>query len=118
MPVLCGSRCSLRGVSGMRRLPLPSLCALRGASVRLLLAGLDPADCERYVDRALADGARPPGNGREWLLHDIQRDSARGWAVSNDEIDEGIRSAAAPITDGDHRRNPFRTVSRVPTRRF
>lgn len=73
---------------------------LRGASARLLLAGLDPADRERYVDRALEQGARPPSKGRERFLHDAERDGARGWAVSNEEIDDGIWAAAAPVTDG------------------
>ncbi|MER7010239.1 IclR family transcriptional regulator [Saccharopolyspora sp. NPDC000359] len=73
---------------------------LRGASARLLVASLDPADRERYVDQALAEGARPPLKGRERFLSDAERDAARGWSVSNQEIDDGIWAAAAPITEG------------------
>jgi len=77
--------------------PLP---ALRGASVRLLVGDLRPAEQERYNDAALASGALPPIKGREGFLKDAARDHARAWAVSNEEIDEGIWSASASLTDG------------------
>lgn len=77
--------------------PLPML---RGASVRLLVGDLRKADQERYVDDALAAGALPPVKGREGFLDEVARDHRRGWGVSNEEIDEGIWSASAPLTDG------------------
>lgn len=76
------------------------LPALRGASARLLLGSFSPAERERYVDQALEDGAVPPAQGRDQFLRDIERDSSRGWAVSRHEIDRGVWSAAAPVSDG------------------
>ena len=77
--------------------PLP---ALRGASVRLLVGGLGPEERRRYVADALAAGALPPVAGEEEFLRDVARDHGRGWAVSSEEIDEGIWSASAALTDG------------------
>jgi len=74
--------------------PLPRL---RGASVRLLLGGLTAAEREAYVDAALASGAQPPVNGRARFLRDVERDAARGWAISNEEIDEGVWAATAAV---------------------
>ena len=76
-----------------------NLPPLRGASVRLLLGALTPAERERYLDQALAAGALPPVNSRDEFLSDVERDVERGWAVSNQEIDEGVWAAAAPVTE-------------------
>lgn len=73
------------------------LPALRGASVRLLLGALAPAEREGYVDRALAAGALPPVRGRRSFLDDVERDVGRGWAISNEEIDEGVWAPAAAV---------------------
>jgi DNA-binding IclR family transcriptional regulator len=79
--------------------PLPPL---RGASARLLLGGLNQDERELYVDRALQAGARPPVSGRDGFLREVERDSSRGWAVSNQEIDEGVWApAAAVLADGE-----------------
>lgn len=74
--------------------PLP---LLRGASVRLLLGAMTPAEREAYIDSALQSGARPPVDGRERFLRDVERDLGRGWAVSNDEIDEGVWAASGAV---------------------
>jgi DNA-binding IclR family transcriptional regulator len=76
-----------------------NLPPLRGGSVRLLLGALSPAERERYLDRALAAGAIPPVNDRDAFLCEVERDVARGWAVSNQEIDEGVWAAAATICE-------------------
>lgn len=73
------------------------LPALRGASVRLLLGSLAPEDRRRYLDQALESGALPPVNGPEVFLDDVERDVARGWSVSNEEIDEGVWAPAAAV---------------------
>lgn len=73
------------------------LPALRGASARLLLGALDPESRQRYVDEALRSGALPPVNGRDGYLGEVERDVARGWAVSNEEIDEGVWAPAAAV---------------------
>lgn len=75
---------------------------LRGASVRLLLGGLTAAERQRYVDQALQAGARPPAVGPDNYLAEVQRDIARGWAVSNEEIDEGVWAASAAVREGGH----------------
>jgi DNA-binding IclR family transcriptional regulator len=74
--------------------PLP---LLRGASVRLLMGAMAPPERESYFDFALQSGARPPVHGREEFLRDVERDLDRGWAVSNEEIDEGVWAAAAAV---------------------
>lgn len=73
------------------------LPALRGASVRLLLGALDPDARQRYLDEALRSGALPPVNGPDAYLGEVERDVARGWAVSNQEIDEGVWAPAAAV---------------------
>lgn len=77
-----------------------NLPPLRGASARLLLGGLTTAERQRYVDQALKAGARPPVVGRDKFLAQVERDVERGWAVSNEEIDEGVWAASAAIREG------------------
>lgn len=73
---------------------------LRGASARLLLGGLPVAERQRYLDRALGSGARPPEVGVEKFLDQVTRDAQAGWAVSNQEIDEGVWAGCAAIREG------------------
>jgi DNA-binding IclR family transcriptional regulator len=73
---------------------------LRGASARLLLGGLPAPERQRYLDRALAAGARAPEVGTEKFLDQVERDAALGWAVSNQEIDEGVWAGCAAIREG------------------
>jgi DNA-binding IclR family transcriptional regulator len=75
------------------------LPSLRGASVRLLIGSMPPSERENYVNKALASGALPPAAGRERFLRDVEQDNERGWAISNEEIDEGVWAAAAVITE-------------------
>lgn len=94
----------LQRIETLRRLRLSfeigqHLPPLRGAGVRLLLGALTPSERERYIDRALTSGAAPPVRPRDDYLRDIERDVERGWAVSDQEIDEGVWAAAAPITE-------------------
>lgn len=79
-----------------------SLPPLRGASARLLLGSLAPEVREAQVDRALANGARAPIEGREAFLQELSRQAGRTWTTSQDEIDEGVWSAAAIVTEGGH----------------
>ncbi|MFD7444421.1 IclR family transcriptional regulator [Streptomyces sp. NPDC059909] len=78
-----------------------NLPPLRGASARVLLGGLSPAERERYVDRALESGAVPPLHGREEFLQGVELAVKRGWSVSHEEIDEGIWAVSAAIRDDD-----------------
>jgi DNA-binding IclR family transcriptional regulator len=45
----------------------------------------------------LQSGARPPISGRDGFLREVERDTERGWAVSNQEIDEGVWAPAAAV---------------------
>lgn len=78
-----------------------NLPPLRGASARVLVGSLSPAERERYVDRALAAGAVPPVNGREEFLQGVELAVERGWSVSHEEIDEGIWAVSTAIRDDD-----------------
>ncbi|MCX4533014.1 IclR family transcriptional regulator [Streptomyces sp. NBC_00841] len=80
--------------------PGQNMPALRGASVRLLIGGLPEPERERYVDRAIAAGALPPVNGRDALLSASARATEQGWDTSREEIDEGVWTASALITEG------------------
>jgi len=73
--------------------PLP---LLRGASGRILLAGLD----ERVRRELLAPLGQsdPPAASR--LAQEIAKVVARGWATSEEEIDRGVWAASAAVTDG------------------
>ncbi len=73
---------------------------LRGSSPRILLGNRTAAEREEYVDEALASGALAPANGRDQYLRDVERDVGRGWAVSNEEVTEGVWAVSSPITDG------------------
>jgi DNA-binding IclR family transcriptional regulator len=68
----------------------------RGASSRVLLAGLAPharRDC--LAPLAHAD----PGAAAE-IEEALAATASRGWAVSEEEIDRGIWAASAAVTDG------------------
>lgn len=71
--------------------------ALRGASPRLLLASQPEDQRLKYVDAALARGELAPPMDVDEFLAEIRDDAARGWAISKEEIDEGVWSAAAII---------------------
>ncbi|MDQ0260851.1 IclR family transcriptional regulator [Sinomonas atrocyanea] len=70
---------------------------LRGASAHLLLAAQAEEDRLSYAKEAIARGELPPVSGIEGFLEEVRRDAERGWAVSREEIDEGVWSAAASI---------------------
>lgn len=77
--------------------PLP---LLRGASVRLLLGAMTVEERVRYLDAALESGAQPPAHGRDEFLAEIERDRARGYSISNEEIDQGVWAASAAVYEG------------------
>lgn len=79
--------------------PGQALPLLRGASVRLLLGSLTPAERRRYVEVALEAGADLPSPDASSYLEQVERDLARGWAVSNEEIDRGVWAASAAVLE-------------------
>lgn len=76
--------------------PGQSLPLLRGASGRVLLAGLD----ERVRRDLLAPLAQSDPVAAARLDQEIGKVAARGWATSEAEIDRGVWAASAAVTDG------------------
>ncbi|MGH3503151.1 MAG: IclR family transcriptional regulator [Nocardioidaceae bacterium] len=75
--------------------PGQALPLVRGASARLLLASMS-ADARRdylapLAERDQAAAAR--------LVHEVALAGQRGWATSEEEIDEGVWAAAAAVRD-------------------
>jgi len=73
--------------------PLP---LLRGASGRVLLAGLP----ERQRREYLAPLAQADPAGAAQIEEAIAEVAARGWETSEEEIDRGVWAASAAVTDG------------------
>jgi IclR family pca regulon transcriptional regulator len=76
---------------------LPAHCAATG---RVLLAALPPAEAERRLQRmprhALTPHTRTAIPDLMLLLEEVR---AQGYAVSDEEIERGLRSVAVPILD-------------------
>ena len=68
----------------------------RGASAKVLLAGLSPQVRREY----LAEFTRADPVGAALLEEAVRLAAERGWAVSEQEIDRGVWAASAPVTDG------------------
>jgi IclR family pca regulon transcriptional regulator len=69
---------------------------------RVLLAGLDPAALEAYLTRApLAPLTRRTVTDPARLRRELTRVAAQGWALVDQELEEGLRSVAAPIVGAD-----------------
>lgn len=73
--------------------PLP---LLRGASGRVLLAGLP----ERQRRECLGSLAQSDPAAAARLEEAVAKVAARGWATSEEEIDRGVWAASAAVTDG------------------
>jgi len=68
----------------------------RGASGRVLLAGLPPQTMRDY----LAPLAQADPEAATRLEQAVAEVAERGWAVSEEEIDRGVWAASAAVTDG------------------
>ncbi|MFC4560941.1 IclR family transcriptional regulator C-terminal domain-containing protein [Nocardiopsis mangrovi] len=71
---------------------------------RVLLAGTAPADLAARLDGIRLERLTPhtvasPGE----LRAEIERARERGWAIVDQELEEGLRSVAAPVRDRDGR---------------
>lgn len=75
--------------------PGQSLSLERGASARLLLAGMPPA----VRQACLAPLARQDPQAAARLEEQAMIAGKRGWEVSEEEIDEGVWAASAAVTD-------------------
>jgi IclR family pca regulon transcriptional regulator len=69
---------------------------------RVLLAALEPDELDAYLARADIRPltARAIGDADE-LRAELARVRSRGWALVDQELEEGLRSVAVPIRDGD-----------------
>jgi DNA-binding IclR family transcriptional regulator len=68
----------------------------RGASARVLLAGMTPEVRKEY----LTPFANRDPEGYSLLEKKVQQAALRGWAVSEEEIDRGVYAVAAPVLQG------------------
>jgi len=67
---------------------------------RVLLAGLEPAQLEHYFRTTTLEAfTELTLTDRERLEADLRRVRAQGWAIVDQELEVGLRSAAAPVTD-------------------
>ena len=76
--------------------PGQQLPLLRGASGRVLLAGLP----ERLRREYLAPFAQTDPAAAAAIEESVAKVAARGWATSEEEIDRGVWAASAAVTDG------------------
>jgi IclR family transcriptional regulator, pca regulon regulatory protein len=93
---------------------LPAYCTSAG---RVLLSGLEPVELERY----LADGRfekRAPKTvtSATKLREEVRRAGRQGWYLIDQEIEEGVRSLAAPVRDASGRIAAAVNVSSYSTR--
>jgi IclR family pca regulon transcriptional regulator len=94
---------------------LPAHCAATG---RVLLAALPPEEAERRLQRMprhpLTPHTRTAVPDLMLLLQEVR---AQGYAVSNEEIERGLRSIAVPIVDADGRTIASMSISALSSRR-
>ena len=68
---------------------------------RVLLAGMDPTELDAFLERAelrrAVQRARSPPSAK--LRAELDRVRGQGWAIVDQELEEGLRSVAAPIRD-------------------
>jgi IclR family pca regulon transcriptional regulator len=67
---------------------------------RVLLAALPPAELQRYLAGARLEPFTPHTvTDREALVAALDEVRSQGWALVDQELEEGLRSVAAPIAD-------------------
>ena len=71
---------------------------------RVMLAGLAPEELDSYLARAELRRLSPRTITSEAALRaELDRVRSQGWAIVDQELEEGLRSVAAPIRDGGGR---------------
>jgi IclR family pca regulon transcriptional regulator len=67
---------------------------------RVLLAGLPEEDLEAYLAKVTLNRLTPRTVGSVGALRtELARVRAQGWAIVDQELEEGLRAVAAPIRD-------------------
>lgn len=75
----------------------PAYCTSMG---RVLLAALPPPDLDGYLSTAdLVARTAKTITGRDALRAELERVRTWGWAIADEELEEGLRSVAVPIRD-------------------
>jgi IclR family pca regulon transcriptional regulator len=70
---------------------------------RVLLAGLDPEALDERLERMPIEHLTPTTVADSAVLRErIDEVRAAGWAAVDQELEQGVRSAAVPIKDGNH----------------
>lgn len=75
---------------------LPAWCTSMG---RVLLAGLDEAECRRRLAGPHEPRTPRTLTGEGELMAAVERVRAQGWCLVDQELEEGLVSLAAPIRD-------------------
>jgi len=71
---------------------------------RVLLAGHDDAWLEAHLASATLQPLTPRTiTNRQQLLEELHRIQAQGWALVDEELEEGLRAIAAPLHDAEGR---------------
>jgi IclR family transcriptional regulator, pca regulon regulatory protein len=71
---------------------------------RVLLAGLPDGDLDAYLTKVRLEPLTPHTvSSVAALRSELARVRARGWALVDQELEEGLRAVAAPIRDGNGR---------------
>ncbi len=80
---------------------LPAYCTSMG---RVLLAALEDAQLDAYLDRATLTALTPRTiTDKDALREEILQVRRQGWCLLDQELEQGVRSIAFPLHDADHR---------------
>lgn len=95
---VCVDRVAGRRVRSLQLTLGGSLPLYAGAGPRALLAHLPPGEASRVLDtferQAAADPSVP---ARSMIEHEIRRDTARGYSISDGDVTPGIAAVGAPV---------------------
>jgi IclR family pca regulon transcriptional regulator len=84
---------------------------------RVLLAGLRPAELDAYFDRVELDALTERTITAEATLRRLLDEvREQGWAIVDQELEEGVRSVAAPLVNAEGRVEAALNVSGHATR--
>ncbi|GAB3569267.1 IclR family transcriptional regulator C-terminal domain-containing protein [Amycolatopsis endophytica] len=94
------ARAAVRSVMSIRLAPGARVPAAASAVGRALLTGLTPGELAGYLDRfpPVAYTARTTTDRAE-LAAAVAETRERGWAMIDQELEEGVRSVAVPLHD-------------------
>lgn len=93
---------------------LPAYCTSMG---RVLLASMAPEDQRRYLARTpLKAFTKFTLTDEDKIMAELAKVASQGWAVNDQELEEGLRSIAAPIVDASNRTVAAMNISTHVTR--